>query len=180
MANQLLKFPEIAMFYSAYKQINKGWVRNRIDSKNIDTIQGEKFAALVPNFHDNHIGIHGSITWGKSGFTFFIKVELEKSTSPILTIHRHFQCNITEELIPQIVEELLDLGNKKFTSNQDTFPMFQEPTLKAHVRSTKISQRSRENIEYFKNQGVFDNSFASFLLKNELNGIRCTRSRKSS
>lgn len=174
-----LKYSDIAMFYASYKQINKGWVRNRINSRNIDVIQGEKFAALVPNFHDNHVGINGSITWGKSGFTFLIKVELEKSISPILTIHRHSGCNVTEDLIHKIVEELLELGNKKFTSSQDTFPIFQEPTLKAHFRSTKISQRSRENIEHFKNQGVFDNSFASFLLKNELNGIRCTRSRKN-
>ena len=168
---------DLAVLNACCKHLEKGWVGNRLTGDLYKDLRNDVFAVIVPDFDKHLILVNGCITWGLSGFRFSLKADLKsEQNKPKLTINRHKDCVLGEQIIKDIVFDLIYKAKKKISGKlkgKEKY-RFQEPMLKAFNKNKrKISQRSINNINYFKQEGIFDLSFRNFLLKHEVNGIKC-------
>ncbi|STX50972.1 Uncharacterised protein [Legionella busanensis] len=167
----------LAKISATYRHKNKGWVKSYFDLDLLLNIKNDKYAVLIPNFYNNNIAIEGSITWGKSGFSFNLESTVLSNQLPYVSFQTHngdFQ--LTEECVYNIIGSLLYFANEKATvlSTKDYRGWkFKAPTLKAFPRTRTITGTNKNNIRRHTANGVFDPIFAQFLIRHEDKGIRC-------
>jgi hypothetical protein len=164
---------DVALLYAYCRNQERGWVKNRI--KYPINIQGDKFVVILPNMKHVHVVLIGSITWGKSGFDFSVKLN-KNDDVPMVNLNPHQGCTLTQSLMNDTILSILRMGvsdvkNRGFTIERGG--IFKEPLLKALKNGSTKSIKNKERIKQFEQAGIFDYKFSEFLLKHEDNGIRC-------